>query len=267
MVDNTDAALALSLVLPCYNSARFLAESVVAVRRALERASLTYELIFVDDASRDDTAAVIRELIAGREDCRLVVHAENTGRGRAVMDGMRLARGQVVGFVDVDLATPAHYIPLLVSAILLDGADVATGRRIYSLSFDILHRWILSRGYNRLMRLLLGQRFKDSETGCKFFRAEALWPLLDEVESVGWFWDTEIMVRAALRGYRIVEVPTVFIRRPELGSTVRLLRDTVDYAWQLWRFRSVVARLRAERGSAEFAGERLAERDSRSEAV
>ncbi len=248
MVLDRRTALDLSLVLPCYNSAHFLAESVAAVRHALDRSPLRYELVFVDDASRDDTVRVIERLIAGREDCQFVRHERNTGRGRAVTNGMRVARGQVVGFVDVDLATPAHYIPILTAAVQ-DGADLATGLRIYTISLRILHRIILSRGYNRLVRWVLGQAFRDSETGCKFFRRDALWPLLDEVESPGWFWDTEVMVRAALRGYRIVEVPTVFIRRPELGSTLRLCRDTFDYAVHLWRFRPVVARLRAEQAA------------------
>lgn len=233
----------LSLVLPCYNSAHFLAESVQAICRVLDRTPLSYEIIFVDDASRDATAALIADLVAAHPDWQFVRHQRNTGRGRAVMDGMRRARGRVIGFVDVDLATPAHYIPLLTYTVL-DGADLATGLRVYSLSWRILHRWILSRGYNRLVRWLLGVPFRDTETGCKFFRREALWPLLDELESPGWFWDTEVMVRAALRGYRIVEVPTVFVRRPELGSTVRLVRDTVEYARHLWRFRRVVRAIR-----------------------
>ena len=242
----------LSVVLPCYNSAHFLAESVAEVLRALDRSGLSYELIFVDDASRDRTVAVIEELITGRPDCRFVRHEVNTGRGRAVMDGMRLASGRAVGFTDVDLATPAHYIPILAHAVL-DGAQVATALRVYKITLPIVHRWILSRGYNHLVRWLLGQSFRDSETGCKFFRREALQPLLDETESAGWFWDTEIMVRAGCRGYRIVELPTVFVRRPELGSTVNLVRDTIDYFVQLIRFRPVAQRLHAEQAARERA--------------
>ena len=127
-----------------------------------------------------------------------------------------------------------------------------------SLSFDILHRWVLSRGYNRLVRWALGQSFRDSETGCKFFLAEKLAPILDEIENEGWFWDTEIMVRSALRGYTIEELPTVFIRRPELGSTVRLLSDTLDYAIHLWRFRDTIARMRAAEAARETAPMALA---------
>lgn len=245
-------AVDLSLILPCYNSANFLAESVAQVRRALKRGGLTYELVFVDDASRDGTVDVIERLIAGEEDCRFVHHQKNTGRGRAVMDGMRVARGRAIGFTDVDLATPAHYIPILAHAVL-DGADVATALRVYKLSAPILHRWFLSRGYNHLVRWLLGQSVRDSETGCKFFRRESLLPLLDETEASGWFWDTEIMVRAGCRGYRMVEIPTAFVRRPELGSTVSLVRDTFEYLVRLLRFRPVAARLHAEQAARERA--------------
>jgi glycosyltransferase involved in cell wall biosynthesis len=243
----------VSVVIPVYNSARFLADSVESIRKVLGGSTLSYELILVDDASKDDSVATIEKIMAGQTDCTFVPHLHNTGRGRAVMDGMRAARGRCVGFVDADLSTPAHYIPILTSAILDDGADVATGLRVYAISWRIVHRWILSRGYNVLVRYVLRQSFRDSETGCKFFRREKLRPLLDETESQGWFWDTEIMVRSAMRGYRIVEVPTVFIRRPELGSTVRLVSDTIDYARHLWRFRRTVAQLRHEREKAALA--------------
>ncbi len=240
---SADSPVDLSLVLPCYNSAHFLAESVASVDRALRRSGLRYELVFVDDGSRDGTADLIERLVQGRDDCLFLRHGCNTGRGRAVMDGMRLARGRAIGFTDVDLATPAHYVPLLAQEIF-DGADVATALRVYMLTLPIVHRWLLSRGYNRLVRGCLGQTFLDSETGCKFFSREALQPLLSETENSGWFWDTEIMVRAACRGYRIVELPTAFVRRPELGSTVHLLRDTFDYFVRLLRFRSTVKCLR-----------------------
>jgi glycosyltransferase involved in cell wall biosynthesis len=236
----------LSLVLACYNSAIFLEGTVSAIRRELSRSALTYELIFVDDASRDATVEVIQRIIDGQTDCQFLRHERNTGRGRAVGDGMRLAHGRVVGFVDVDLATPAHYIPILTRAVL-DGADLACGLRTYVLSPSTIHRWILSRGYNRLVRWGLGQSFQDSEAGCKFFCREIVRCLIEETENEGWFWDTEVMVRAALHDYRIVELPTVFIQRPGLGSTVRLVHDTVDYAVNLWRFRRTVARLRAEK--------------------
>jgi glycosyltransferase AglD len=251
--NQVDDQVDLSLVLPCYNSALFLADSVASIDRALRLSGLRCELVFVDDGSRDGTAAVIERLVGGRTDCQFLRHKHNTGRGRAVMDGMRQARGRAIGFTDVDLATPAHYVPLLAHEVF-DGADVATALRVYLLSTPIVHRWILSRGYNWLVRTYLGMDFFDSETGCKFFSREALRPLLEETQNSGWFWDTEIMVRAACRGYRIVEMPTAFVRRPELGSTVHLLRDTVDYFVHLLRFRSVVARLRAEHAARVAVG-------------
>jgi len=97
-------------------------------KRWLERDSIedAVELIFVDDCSQDGTRQLIDEMLMKYADRNVtqLFHACNTGRGRTVSDGFRLARGSVVGYIDIDLEVPAHYIPIQVRAIK-NGADVA----------------------------------------------------------------------------------------------------------------------------------------------
>ena len=88
-------------------------------------------------------------------------------------DGFRAARGEITGFLDVDLEVHARYIPSLVRAIE-QGADVATVRRIYAFQLGSLDRYVMSRGYSWLVRWLLGVPIRDTETGYKFFRRERL---------------------------------------------------------------------------------------------
>lgn len=231
------ATPAITVVLACYNEEETLAESFQEIWKTLSDFNRAFEILFVDDVSRDRT----REIIAGIVErhpgqVRAIYHETNKGRGATVTDGFRAARGEIVGFLDVDLEVHSRYIPSLVRAIE-EGADVATVRRIYALQLRALDRYFMSRGYSFLVRHLLDVSLRDTETGYKFFRRTTLLPVLDEIADPGWFWDTEFMVRAARRGLRIREVPGAYVRREDKTSTVRGIRDSIDYFGKLLRFR------------------------------
>lgn len=245
--------LDLSVVLPCYNERTVIEESTAEIVRTLEATRLSWEIIFVDDVSRDDTVARAERLCARDGRLRLIRHARNTGRGRTATDGLRAARGRVAGFLDIDLEVPARYIPPAVAAIHA-GAEVVCAWRIYLPNLALLHREILSKGYSRLVRAQLGLPLRDTEAGFKFFDRERILPILDETRNPGWFWDTEIMARAFFGGLRIVELPAVFVKRDEVPTTVRIVPDTIEYWKQLRRFRPEARRLRA-RMVGDAAGE------------
>lgn len=228
----------LTLVIPCYNEATHLRESAATLLRTLDGTRLDYEVVFVDDASADDTRAILSEIVAGSERCRALFHDHNCGRGAAFKTGFAASDGRVTGFLDIDLEVHPLYIAPLVSRIEQDGFDVATGHRFYLLSqTHALHRHVLSQAYRWLCGLALGFGVKDSETGCKFFRRETAGAVVLASENDGWFWDTEVMARAALADLRIVEMPVLFLRRPEKPSTVRIFRDSWRYLMDLHRFR------------------------------
>ncbi|MFI4942327.1 MAG: glycosyltransferase [Burkholderiales bacterium] len=233
----------LSLVLACYNEAEHLEASFAEIRDSLEQARFPFEVLFVDDASRDETRAILARIVAAHPQLslRTILHDRNRGRGATVTDGFRAARGTITGYLDVDLEVHCRYIPSLVRAIER-GADVATLRRIYAFQLRSLDRYLMSRGYSFLVRRLLEIDVADTETGYKFFRREALLPLLDEIRDPGWFWDTEFMVRASRRGLKIVEIPGAYIRRGDKTSTVKGVRDSLRYFRQLLRFRGELRR-------------------------
>jgi glycosyltransferase involved in cell wall biosynthesis len=228
----------LSLVLACYNEAEHLEQSFAEIRDTLEQARFTFEILFVDDVSRDRTREILARLVADNPQLQLrtLLHERNRGRGATVTDGFRAARGAVAGYIDVDLEVHSRYIPSLVRAIDR-GADVATLRRIYAFQLGSLDRYFMSRGYSYLVRRMLGVNFADTETGYKFFRRDKVLPLLDEIQDTGWFWDTEFMVRAARRGLTMVEIPGAYIRRKDKTSTVNGMRDSLRYFRQLVQFR------------------------------
>jgi glycosyltransferase AglD len=243
-----DKKIDLSLIIACYNEGPSLPESVRQVIETLDNTPWSYELIFVDDCSQDGTRQLIDEMLMKYADRNVtkLFHACNTGRGRTVSDGFRLARGSVVGYIDIDLEVPAHYIPIQVKAIK-NGADVATAHRIYKVQPRLWLRFFLSRGYVWLMQQMLDVPLQDTEAGYKFFSYASLMHILNQVVDEHWFWDTEIMVRSYLAGYTIKEIPCLFIKRYDKQSTVHVLRDTVDYFVKLWHFRRVVKQLRSTR--------------------
>ncbi len=238
----------LSLVVACYNEEPILEHSVGETFRVLDALRAESEIIFVDDASQDGTRDALARIVAahpGRE-IKTIFHDRNEGRGGTVSDGILVARGRIVGFVDIDLEVHARHIPACVLAVD-SGYDVATALRVYEFHWRAIDRYAMSRGYRWLMRTLLRVPLEDTETGFKFFRRDSILPVLQQTKDRGWFWDTEIMVRAYFAGRRIIEIPAPFVRRFDKKSTLRPVRDSVDYLVKLLRFRRIAAELR--RGS------------------
>jgi glycosyltransferase involved in cell wall biosynthesis len=231
----------LSLIIACYNEEPLLEDSVRQVLAILACLNLTYEIIFVDDCSKDNTRQIIQKLIEKypEKNLRALYHEINCGRGRTVSDGFLAATGSIVGYLDIDLETSARYIPSMVIAIQ-EGADIATAHRIYKLHPRLFVRFLLSQGYHRLVQLFLNLPLHDTETGYKFFRRDVALSLLDQVEDEHWFWDTEIMARAYWADYKINEIPCLFLKRYDKKSSVRVVKDTVEYFNQLWKFRQAM---------------------------
>jgi glycosyltransferase involved in cell wall biosynthesis len=231
-----------TLVIACYNEERLLRDSVARIAAVLDSMRAGYEIVFVDDSSRDSTVSIIRDILERHPAWTLIAHPKNQGRGSAVADGIRAARAPIVGYIDIDLSTSPWYLPRLIAEVR-DGADIATAMRVYKLRPRTLFRWVLSKGYRFIMRLALGCDLQDTETGCKVFNRERVLPVLDRIREMHWFWDTEIMARSYVAGYRIAEIPTIFIREGSF-TTVHVVRDTLDYLGNLVKFR---AELRAMR--------------------
>lgn len=233
-----------SLIIACYNEEGVIARSISSITDVFAAADLKCEVIFVDDRSEDRTVAIIKDILKDHPGWRLIEHQKNIGRGRAVSDGIKAAAAPIAGFIDIDLSTSPWYLPRLIYEIR-KGADIATAMRVYKLKPRTVFRWVLSKGYNLLMRLMLGSTLQDTETGCKVFNRARILPILDKIEDVHWFWDTEVMVRSQIAGYKIIEIPTIFIREG-LFTTVRILKDSRDYLVNLIKFRRKLGKIRRD---------------------
>jgi len=231
----------LSLVIACFNEGEHLRNSVDRLLKMCDLSRITYEVIFIDDGSTDDTREILASLPDRYPSHVLSIHVNerNLGRGATIRRGLELARAPIAGFLDIDLEVDAGYINAFYLAVL-EGADLAIGRRIFKFSVRSLTRFFLTRGYIRIRRAMLGLPFEDTEAGYKFFRLASMRPVLARCGHPGWFWDTEVVTRAYDAGLQIAEVVCLFVRRRDKTSTVRPIPDA-------WRYLVGLAALRRSR--------------------
>lgn len=238
-----DKKFDLSVILACYNEMQIINDSVPKIIEFLDNTCLNYEIIMIDDCSKDGTREEIPKLAKKYPQIRYLLHEKNLGRGGTVSQGIKMAKGKIAGFLDIDLETPQWYIlPAYIE--LKKGYDILSAHRIYKFNFKKLIRVILSRGYNILMKNTLKIPFVDTEAGFKFFNRERIIPVLDEIKDTRWFWDTEIMARAYYKRYKIKEMPTLFVAKNYKTSTVKLFQDSLDYFKRLMKFKKETKRLR-----------------------
>ncbi|RXA16827.1 flippase-like domain-containing protein [Methanosarcina sp. MSH10X1] len=226
------------MVLPAYNEAANLEKAVFVTAETLYKITDHFEIIIAEDGSTDGTDRIASRL---SEQYAYVVHMHSDkrqGRGKALSRAFKSASGEVLCYIDVDLATDMKYLEKLVRAVSTEGYDFATGSRMMceSDAKRPFKREFASRGYNFLVRLFLRSKLCDHQCGFKAFRREALFELLDEIENEHWFWDTEVLVRAQHRGYKVIEFPVYW--RHGGSSKVNLAKDVKGMGseiFRLWR--------------------------------
>lgn len=232
----------LSLIVPCYNEAEHLEKSFPRVIEVLQKLKKNFEVIIIDDRSRDNTVEIVRKLIKKNKgvSIKFIQHKKNVGRGGTVAEGIMAASGDIVGFIDIDLEVSPSYIPHFISLLKTNKADIVIGQRIYPIQFFDLQYFIrtfLSIGYSLLIKLIFNLPVRDTETGYKFFKREKIIPVLGRVRDKHWFWDTEIIIMGVLHGLRIREEPVRFSRSKEKTSTVELIPDITKYFKALLLFK------------------------------
>ncbi len=211
----------LSIVIPAYNEHSRVDECLRTVLAFAEARSSSTEVLLVDDGSSDDTLE--RSRLFAKEFNRLRVLAEpHRGKAAAVRAGMLAATGEIVLFMDADLATPLSYTDLLVSRIRA-GADVAIASREGVGAKRVgepLHRHLMGRAFNLLVQVLLLPGIQDTQCGFKAFRRDAARDILERTRlyrdpnlahgaRVTAF-DVELLYIARLLGQSIEVVPVVW---------------------------------------------------------
>ena len=228
-----NVAVIVSVVLPAYNEVSRLEPAVTEVSQALNQVGYTYEIIIAEDGSTDGTAERSSYLAQKYPFVRHIHREKRMGRGAALNNSFRQCNGEVFVYMDLDMATDLKSLKPLIDAIIVEGYDFSTGSRMLPQSRveRTLRRSISSKSYNFLVRHMLGSKVMDHQCGFKAFRKEAVLSLLGEVEATHWFWDTEILVRAHRRGFKIKEIPVEWTSGKD--TKVNLAKDSWRMFWQV----------------------------------
>ena len=237
----------LSVVIPAYNEEHRIDASLRAAWAYLDKQPFRAEIIVADDGSTDTTAEQVQTVAAALPQIRLLRMAHG-GKASATRRGMQAARGEIISFMDADLATPVEYLERFLARIE-DGADIVIGSREGIGAHRVgepVYRHLMGRVFNRLVQLLLLPGIHDTQCGFKVFRRDATTEILhrarlyaDAEEITGarvTAFDVELLVIARCLGLRIDEVPVVWTygthsKVNPIRDTLQNVRDTLTVVW------------------------------------
>ena len=218
----------LSIVVPAYNEEHRLPPTLAHLHRFLQTMPLRYEIVVVDDGSKDDTCGVVER--CGLPNVRLVRQIPNRGKGAAVRRGMLEALGQIRVMCDADGSMPPEQLPKLLAPIINCQASIAIGSRYADgAKTDVkqpFYRVLWSRLANRVIQRSLVPGVRDTQCGFKAFTAEAALDLFRVARIDGWAFDLEVLALAKRRDFTIAEVGVEW--KDDNRSRVSPIKDMIN---------------------------------------
>ncbi len=229
-------SLQLSLIMPAYNEGKTIEEVVYRVDNVVKEMGLKYELIIVDDGSIDNTKMKVNNYARNNGHVKVVGYNNNVGKGFALKTGFSHAIGEMVVFVDSDADINPKQIAQYVEAF--KGADVVVASKWHPQSkVDTpLLRRVLSHGFNVLVKLLVGLRLSDTQTGLKAIRRSVFLSVFPRLTVKRYAFDVEMLVLANLLGLKVVELP-INIRIRNLFGLQEIWRMFLDLLGITYRLR------------------------------
>jgi dolichyl-phosphate beta-glucosyltransferase len=220
---------ALSVVIPAFNEAERLPATLAKIRAYLDGRGERYEILVVDDGSRD--ATVVQAERHGGAATRVLKNERNRGKGHAVRQGMLAARGARRLMSDADLSTPIEELAAL-AARIDEGFDIAIASRAVAGARIEVHQSPLresaGRLFNLIVRLLAVPGIHDTQCGFKLFTAAAAVAVFSAARLDGFSFDVEALFVARSRGLRIAEVPVTW--RNDAATRVSAARGAQAFA-------------------------------------
>jgi len=224
----------ITVAMPAYNEAENIQDMVKDVIQVMDTLVDDYEVVVVDDGSRDATAEVVKSLEERYPQVRLVQHGENKGYGAAVFNGLTSATKELVFFTDADRQFDLQEIEKLLE--LIDKADLVVGYR--SPRRDPFMRKLNGWGWSMLVTLLFGYTARDIDCAFKLMHRKVIERIKEQVSSRGATFSAEFLVRAKRAGFRILEVPILGHRPRMAGSQTGARSDVIIRAFkELLHFR------------------------------
>lgn len=231
----------LSVIIPAYNEEKRIPNTLADIDKYLKKQSYPYEIIVVNDGSKDKTAETVRGLQSRISSLRLVDNKENHGKGYVVRQGMLEAKGEYRLFTDADNSTTVDQIEKLLP-FFKEGYDIVIGSR--DIKGAVIsnpqpwHRRLLGEGFNLLVQMVVGLwGIWDTQCGFKCLTAKAAEDILPRCRIDRWAFDPEILIVGKKRGYKIKEAPIAWVDDPEskvkMKSVFKMALDLFRIRWDV----------------------------------
>jgi len=185
-----------------------------------------FRIIIAEDGSTDGTDIIAQELEHMYTQVTHLHSPQKLGKGLALKRAFNKVEGDIYAFIDCDLATNMKFFPQLINSIR-KGNDLALGSRYMDgaeADRSVL-RDLSSRVYNKLIRMLFKDNVFDHQIGFKAFSNRLIKDILNECNSTGWFWDTEILIRSIYNNYKIIEFPVEWKEKKNNRGSLKMVTD------------------------------------------
>lgn len=226
----------LSLIIPAYNEEHRLSGTLEKIFQYLADVGYSYEIIVVDDGSKDDTTNTAKKF----ESVKVITLKKNSGKGAAVRAGMLAAVGDYRVFTDADLSTPIYEIPKILQN-LQNGYDVCVGSRALDSSLIKVHqpfyREFMGKTFNRIVQLLVVKGIQDTQCGFKGFTAKAAEAVFSKAKIDGFSFDVEILYLSKKLGFKIKETPVEWYN--DERSKVDPIKDSTRMFLEILKIRKL----------------------------
>ena len=234
----------VAVVIPAYNEEARIDATVRTVIHYLNDQSWTWELIIIDDGSRDNTSQKARTAASGEERVKLVRHEVNHGKGWALREGFHLADSDHVLFCDADLSTPIDELAGFL-ATAEDGYDLVVADRLSDQARILIPQGFLRRLAGKAFRAAVASlklETRDTQCGYKLLRRTSLEPIIEATQTDRFAFDVELLLRAQSAGLRLADRPVSWSN--STGTQFSLLRDGFASIVDLMRIRRMAKSLR-----------------------
>jgi len=218
-----------SLIIPAYEEGDRLRECIFQVKRTLSLIGLDFEIIVVDDGSQYKTYGAAKSLEDDPK-VRFFRNKANMGKGYAVKKGFQKSTGDIIAYMDVDIGCTLKPQQMAYYLKRLNSSDVVIASKRHPLSKINypLHRRILSRAFNILVRLFFRLPLSDTQCGFKVFKRKALEDAMPRLRVKRYAFDVELLVSIHRRGYKIEEAPLNIIHRESRINIKEICRMAID---------------------------------------
>ena len=211
----------IDIIIPVYNEEDILLDSVQRLHKFLqENIQNPWRITIADNASTDATRSIARLISQDYSGVGYIFIPEK-GRGKALRTSWLNSTADFVSYMDVDLSTDLKHLPELITALEC-GYHIAIGSRLNRKSEVTrgFKREIISRCYNLLIKMLFFTSFADAQCGFKALNRRVASTIIPHVVNDNWFFDTELLILAAKRGFSIKSIPVTWIDDPDSSVNI-----------------------------------------------